>query len=813
MIVKTKIIDAIIISIVMVALVAPISFSSPVQSKPVVGAFFYLWYGIGSQGWNDTNNPGGGVVVDKPFLGYYVSDSNATFQCQISEMQETGISLAIVSWWSPGNQSAQVNNTIARSINKATLDLFKYLNITNSNFKVAIMVDAYNGSSNLSNSSFAEDYNYVFSNFVEPFKQFYFVYEGYPLLLFFNPLYPAYNDTRFTVRTIGNRPNNVNWIWWEAPPHYFVSQNSPANATNDEGQPVISSDGEVNIVPRIDSYFNRANQINSSFLRFDYNFSLGLYQEQWEFVIQHRDQAKLVLIYSWNEYIERSEIEPHSDWTNQSVGLFYLTNLTLHYINEINETSPINLGLAASFLEELYNPSIGLCRETLVKGNETIHASNGSTYECDTNETYWIASDNYLDSLALSSYNATLSEIINQTCNKYYNGSYFPYQIMQGKLIPSTLHIANTYVLKNTSDYIIALNLYNGIPHVNDNTTLDQWEYGDTLVYEAINYYVQGYSLNWCDNLYMKAYGMFDGKGVADAAFYNSSKTASSRVYSNMKLALLIFGAKVLNLIVDLTGIEQQLWSAQNYTEPQMGGIMSLMNSSGQPVGSANGETTALTLLAYDDNLIKQIQLERPKPSISVMFPARTFNQTISITTGVTAIPLLNPWTVSVNNTVLWASSQNNPRVGLGFYSSLDYKANLSIQLIEYNSGVLDINIHNETYPNGMTITSIHWSNPLTISLGSDILNVSSRAGAYSTSFPSFSLAYITAGSTPLIPNTNISGICSGGQLDIQINQVPEFPSSGFLALFLIATFLIVAVYRRKRHRLCMARVSKSAKE
>jgi hypothetical protein len=421
------------------------------------------------------------------------------------------------------------------------------------------------------------------------------------------------------------------------------------------------------------------------------------------------------------------------------------------------------LGMAVNFTQNLFNSEIGLCRETLVEQNEIITASNGSVYQCYTNETYWIASDNYLESLALSSYNMTLSGLINQTCGKYYNGSYLPYQIMQGEAIPTTLHLPNTYVLENTLDHVIALNLYNGT--VNSSNCLDYPSYGDALVYEALNYYVQGYPLSWSDNLYMHAYNMFDGKGVADAHFQNTSQ------YDNMKLALLVFGAKVLNLNVDLTAIEQQLWNAQKTSGVETGGITSLMNSSGQPIGTANGETTALTLLAYDDNLIGQIQSERnvtmPRYCIKVTFPAGNFNQTDNILTNLTAIPLLDNWSVTFNNTVQWGSPTNNPRVAMGFFSSLASKYNLSIQTVEYYNGVMDVVIHDASNGNGLKVTSMSWSNPLTISLISGVFSVSSSAGTFNYSFPSFPLAYITAGSTEV-------DVCYGGEVDVQTPPSPN---------------------------------------
>ncbi len=305
-----------------------------------MGTFLYLWYGnattdtggLGSPGWNSTSSPGGGSVVDQPSTGYYVSDSNSTFKTQIGEMQSAGITFAVVSWWGPSSTGEN------GAINKATLDLFRYLQATNSHLKVAIMVDAYlTPNANLSASQFAQDYAYISSTFVHPFSNWYFDWQDKPLVLFFNPIIPNNpGNANFTVRSIGNRPNPTQWTFWDAPASFLVSQTgSGVNATNDEGNPVVSSDGEVTIVPRIDSYYNAGSQ-GGSYLRFDPNLASGLYAEQWSYVIAHSNQVKLVLIYSFNEYHERTEIEPHIDYTNNTVGPSYLLDLTAKYASELN---------------------------------------------------------------------------------------------------------------------------------------------------------------------------------------------------------------------------------------------------------------------------------------------------------------------------------------------------------------------------------------------------------------------------------------------------------------------------------------------
>jgi hypothetical protein len=273
--------------------------------------------------------------VDKPLIVYYVSDSNTTFSWQVQQMEQAGLSFAVVSWW--GNGSSGRN----AAVNKATLDLFKFLQETDSNFSIAIMVDAYNGTNNLSASTFKADYNYVYSTFVKPFGNRYFDWQGKPLLLFFSPLVPSYNDSRFTVRTIGNfnrqpvdSSQEPDWIFWTAPIQFYQGEGGKnVNYSNDLGNPVISSDGEVGVVPRIDSYYYYlGDPQNRGYLRFNSNLTLGLYQYEWNYVIQHKSQVRLVIIYSWNEYYERSAIEPHFEPTGK---LSALANYTSSYVSQL----------------------------------------------------------------------------------------------------------------------------------------------------------------------------------------------------------------------------------------------------------------------------------------------------------------------------------------------------------------------------------------------------------------------------------------------------------------------------------------------
>ena len=304
-----------------------------------IGVISYLWYGnatsgiggLGSPGWNSTSCPGGGAVIDRPNIGFYVSDSNQTFRTEIGEMQDAGISFIVVSWWGPSSTGE------TGAINKAVADLFRYLQSSNSDMKAAIMVDAFPEDCNgtIPNVPFSQVYTYVQNNFVTPYDKWYFQWEGKPLLLFFNPLQPGTN-ANFTVRTIGNRPNPVDWSFWDATENFSQGEGGTGvNMSNEVGDPYVSPDGEVTVVPRIDSYFNYAAGYQSGYLRFDDDLTLGLYQYEWNYVLGHSSEVKLVLIYSWNEYHERTAIEPHVDG-NSTSSENYLLNMTERYVHILN---------------------------------------------------------------------------------------------------------------------------------------------------------------------------------------------------------------------------------------------------------------------------------------------------------------------------------------------------------------------------------------------------------------------------------------------------------------------------------------------
>ena len=251
------------------------------------------------------------------------------------------------------------------------------------------------------------------------------------------------------------------------------------------------------------------------------------------------------------------------------------------------------LSSAAGYLKSHFNSEVGLVYESEDPGDRTY---GNQTYSY--NQIYWLYSDNLLVSWALKPYDSEMSDTINQTIRSYSVGESGLFEVIFGKIISQNVSAANQLIIANNSEHVIMAEFHNS-------STPLLWEkYGDTLIYQSLNEYLKGNKAA-AEKYFIIACQMFDGKGVNDTATKTDGK------YANYKLALLIYASKVLNNPKQLNAniscgvsVKETLWSMQNTTT---GGITSLADPDGNPMGSANAETTSMTLLAYNDELIARM--------------------------------------------------------------------------------------------------------------------------------------------------------------------------------------------------------------
>lgn len=268
-----------------------------------VGIFYYVWY----------NGTWENYIVDKPILGYYNSCEPNIINQHFKWLTELKLDFVLISWWGIDNKTDKVTKEVFRIVDE------------NGNFsiKLAILVEPFNETDNGYN--FTQIYSYIYENFVEPYPYLYYKLNGKPLVCFFNDEYLTdhYNgeipkDDRFTVKIVGTR-KYVNWVH----PCYnsFFWENE------------IPRERVYTIAPRYDDTRipNRTGYV------IDPDYSQGYYQKEWKKALNYAENSSLdiILINSWNEFAERTQIEPCRDATSIFSDSYHIFNLTKNYISEL----------------------------------------------------------------------------------------------------------------------------------------------------------------------------------------------------------------------------------------------------------------------------------------------------------------------------------------------------------------------------------------------------------------------------------------------------------------------------------------------
>jgi hypothetical protein len=290
---------------------------------PEIGTFYYVWYGALSDDWKSSK------FVDYPvypLLGNY-SSSNATLILQqLDLMKSAGIDFVVISWWGD-NES----DTYQSFIDNASKQVFQVAEDNNINLKFAVMVEPYLGNSS-SAYNYTEIYGQVYDDFVAPYSSIYYDCNSQPLICFFNdpdhvPSLTANGkvptDERFNTVLVGEQ-SYTQWTY------NGLNVNDPASN--------VPHTNEISVTPRYDD--SRLNRTKSSIV--DPNLTQGTYNHEWQKAVQLWKDRKIdtIIITSWNEYPERTAIEPHYDNTSVNQDPYFLYNQTRAYINSFVNFTP-----------------------------------------------------------------------------------------------------------------------------------------------------------------------------------------------------------------------------------------------------------------------------------------------------------------------------------------------------------------------------------------------------------------------------------------------------------------------------------------
>lgn len=240
-----------------------------------------------------------------------------------------------------------------------------------------------------------------------------------------------------------------------------------------------------------------------------------------------------------------------------------------------------NIDRAVAYLEGKYDSHVGLLYES--EDNGTHWLGNWTTYR----NTYWLYSDNLEAIHVLEKYNTTLAENLSRTYDRYdFPKKTLLFGTLFGENIPDDIRDAENLAVVNTSDTAIIYRRHQGT------TSFPYHQWSDALCYRAIDEYQFG-DKEKAKTILKEALEHWNGLGFKDHA------TERDGFYANYKIGLFLYVADKMNYpLPEKTkeDMERQMWRQQN---PDTGGMTSLADLSGKPIGSANVETTSLSLLPY----------------------------------------------------------------------------------------------------------------------------------------------------------------------------------------------------------------------
>ncbi len=302
---------------------------STTQTDTLVGIYFYLWYG------NMDGTPGErhwDRIRDTPVIGEYSSFNDSVINWQIDKIQELDIDFLFLSWWGEGSFEDQAIKKLLK-VNSMRPDPINF----------TILVEPYEGDrlaeaqsrdparEQRFNYEYAHDY--VYRNFVEPYPSQYQRYRGKPLLVYFNPAQPP-SSPMYDIHVTGDcdpQETGEDWVWMLCD-YGETSENTRIHPPwfTDENQ--RAKNRYCSVLPRFDDWLLYTSGFRDVWHRFDINYTQGLYDRQWIYAIEQAQQGNIDIIgiFGWNEYQERTQVEPHID--HSGADPYYIYNKTHHYI-------------------------------------------------------------------------------------------------------------------------------------------------------------------------------------------------------------------------------------------------------------------------------------------------------------------------------------------------------------------------------------------------------------------------------------------------------------------------------------------------
>jgi hypothetical protein len=396
----------------------------------MVGVFYYPWYvdGYNHGHWNGSAteaNPNlpstWWAVVDEPVLSWYASSNVSAIRQHLDWFRDAGIDFGIISWWGPHSYE-----------DNCTKILFNVTKSYASWFKWVISVEGYREGYN--DYNFTDIRGYINDTYAYPYDDIWLDYNNRPLLCWMTApqmtgtatdpkpqsIEEIMNDSIFEPRIIG-QDSYVNWTSWR--PYRGCNITSPYPPSMNEFMCVMPRYDETRLDPQHKTPGAPRNimcdpHLDGSDGEYVEPLDEPLYDKQWKEVLTNASAGKVkyVAIATWNDFTERSQIEPCHDNTS-AYGYYstFLLDKTRYYTSQLKYISlQRQIDLSSQTCATLNESVIGSEQQTRLL-NSTLQAlTNELGVQIDILNSTCKNLQTQLDSL-----NSTLQASINTIQDQY----------------------------------------------------------------------------------------------------------------------------------------------------------------------------------------------------------------------------------------------------------------------------------------------------------------------------------------------------------------------------------------------------------
>jgi hypothetical protein len=268
------------------------------RGAPNVGAYYYPWYDRAAWRYKDKNIPPESWLKLKPLLGWYDSRDPQVIQTHFRWAKEADIDFFILSFWdiAKGDLNFQSCESI---FNMAESERVKP--------NLCMMIEVYGKSE----KRVQKMVDFLWDDWAQ--REYYQRYKGGPLLLIYNPKHLDLNNPGFTLRYVGISPlKGSAWNYWTRLEHSLF----------------LWSGEQFSVLPGYDdcSLYLLGEKEKPTL----YNSPRNplLYKLYW--MLASYLNAEIVLITSWNEYLEHTSIEPSVGF-GEGLDAHYFLRATKNY--------------------------------------------------------------------------------------------------------------------------------------------------------------------------------------------------------------------------------------------------------------------------------------------------------------------------------------------------------------------------------------------------------------------------------------------------------------------------------------------------